>query len=124
MPRLFSVPVQAKDVRTMMTLIETSRDDLIGLCKKYHVVRLEVFGSAASGSFNPLTSDVDFLVEFGPCGDMDGLGQYFGFQDALRQLFGREVDLVETGAMRNPYFIQTVNETRRLVYAAEEPQTA
>jgi hypothetical protein len=36
----------------------------------------------------------------------------------LVSLFGRSVDLVEPGGMRNPYFINRVNETRRMIYAA------
>ena len=36
----------------------------------------------------------------------------------LRQLFGRPVDLVEPGGLRNPYFIKRVNQTRRMIYGA------
>ena len=50
--------------------------------------------------------------------------RYFGFKEALEALFGRAVDLVMIGAMRNPYFIESVNKTRRLIYEAQDAQAA
>lgn len=41
------------------------REELVELCRRHGVARLEVFGSAARGTdFDPQTSDADFLVEF------------------------------------------------------------
>jgi hypothetical protein len=82
------------------------------------VARLEVFGSAASGRFDPSASDLDFLVEFLPDSPMGPFHQYFDFLAELRDLLGREVDLVEAGAIKNPYFIRSVNQSRELLYAA------
>jgi len=81
-------------------------------------MRLEVFGSAATSKFDPNHSDVDFHVEFGTGARTDLFHCYFGLQASLEQLLGRHVDLVMAGALKNPYFIQSVNETRQLVYAA------
>ena len=47
----------------MVNLIDKHREALIDLCQKYHVKRLDVFGSAARGDFVK-SSDIDFLVEF------------------------------------------------------------
>ncbi len=47
----------------MVSLIDKHREALIDLCQKYHVERLDVFGSAARGDFEK-SSDIDFLVEF------------------------------------------------------------
>lgn len=78
--------------------IEKRRRELIALCRRYGVVRLEVFGSAARGTdFDPTASDVDFLVQFGP--SAEGLASYVDFKDAVEKLFGRPVDLVERGAI-------------------------
>lgn len=96
---------------------------LAELCRRYGVRRLELFGSAASGAFDPARSDVDFLVDF----DNDSAGlfdRYFGLKEALEVLYGRPVDLVSAGSLRNPYFIAAVNETRRLVYALEDAEAA
>lgn len=81
---------------------------------------LEVFGSAADGTFRPESSDFDFLVEFFPLGlgPREHYESYFGLCEDLEGLFARKVDLVEAGPMRNPYFERRVNESRKLVYGA------
>jgi hypothetical protein len=48
----------------MIPLIEKKRFAAEELCRKYRVIRLEVFGSAVGDSFDPDKSDLDFLVEF------------------------------------------------------------
>ena len=102
----------------MIALIADNRTAIEALCKRYHVARLEAFGSAANETFDPQRSDLDFLVEFAPDAPMGPFRQYFDFLAELKRLFGRQVDLVEARAMRNPYFIKSVNTTRKLVYAA------
>jgi len=103
----------------MIALVDDQRPAIEALCKRYGVARLEVFGSAADGTFDPQTSDVDFLVTFGPPPEgMDAADQYFGLLFDLEVLFGRRIDLVCEKAMRNPYFIRSVNAGRRGLYAA------
>lgn len=108
----------------MENVIQQHRERIAELCRHYHVSRLELFGSAASGTFDPQRSDIDLLVEFAPGGDQDLFHRYFGLNEALNGLFGRTVDLVMVGALKNPYFIESVNRTRQLVYAAPVAQTA
>jgi len=50
--------------------------------------------------------------------------RYFGLKESLEALYGRSVDLVTAGSLQNPYFIEAVNKSRRVVYAAEDPQAA
>jgi predicted nucleotidyltransferase len=103
----------------MISLIEDNRPAIEALCKRYGVARLEMFGSAADGTFDPKTSDLDFLVTFGPpAAGMDAADQYFGLLFDLQELFQRRIDLVCAKAMRNPYFIRSVNASRRVLYAA------
>ena len=73
------------------------------LCWQFQVWRLELFGSAAGGDFEPHRSDVDLLVEFKPGGALKALHQYFGLKDALESLLNRRVDLVVESAVKNPY---------------------
>lgn len=88
------------------------------ICQRYRIRRLEVFGSAARGDdFVPETSDADFLVEFAPDVQPD-LHSIFGAKAELEQLLGRGVDLVEPGAVRNPYVLANINRHREPVYAA------
>lgn len=102
----------------MTAIIEQNRDSLIELCRKYHVVVLEVFGSAAMDDFNEKTSDIDFLVEFDSSVRQNRFDNFFSLLEELQQLFHRPVDLVEPGGLRNPYFIEAVNQTRRKIYVA------
>ena len=102
----------------MIVEIKNHVEQLEGLCRKHCVRRLEVFGSAADGTFDPDRSDLDFLVEYESLSPAEHYEAYFGLWEDLEALFGRKVDLVEPSAMRNPYFIRRVNESRKLVYAA------
>jgi len=79
----------------MLADIERARDALSAICRRYGVVRLEVFGSAARGAgFDPNRSDADFLVTFEPAARND-LAAFADLKEALENLLGRPVDLVE-----------------------------
>jgi predicted nucleotidyltransferase len=97
--------------------IEKYNDQLLELCRKHHVRRLDIFGSAAAGQLTE-TSDIDLFVEFDEQVNPRRFDNYFEFLRALEKLFGRHVDLVEAGGPRNPYFIRQVDSTKRLIYAA------
>ena len=101
----------------MNSIISEHKEALAEICRRFHVGRLEVFGSATTDEFDDKRSDLDFLVDFGAAAG-SRFDSFFGLQRALSELFGRPVDLVEDGAPRNPYFIRRLNESRRLVYAA------
>ena len=91
---------------------------IAAICQRYGIRRLEVFGSAArANDFDPAHSDADFLVEFAS-GVQPGLNAIFGAKADLEALLGRGVDLVEPGAVRNPYVLASINCHREAVYAA------
>ena len=94
------------------------RMELEGLCRRYGVRRLELFGSAAIGQDQPGASDLDFLVEFAPLSSGAYADAYFGLLESLERLFGQPVDLVVGSAIRNPYFLQAIERTKTLLYAA------
>lgn len=102
----------------MSPFIDDHRAALIDLCRQYRVRNLAVFGSAARDDFDPDRSDVDLLVEFEPLPGGGYADAYFGLREALESLFGRDVDLVTSSAIRNPYIKADVERTRTLVYAA------
>jgi predicted nucleotidyltransferase len=88
------------------------------VCSKYGIARLEVFGSAArSLDFVEKSSDADFLVEFLPH-TQPGLNEFFGAKADLEKILGRDVDLVQIKAVRNPFMLDSINQNRELVYAA------
>ena len=92
--------------------------ELVGLCERYGVRRLELFGSAVGERFDPQRSDLDFLVTFQPVAGLGLAEQYFGLKDELERLFSRPVDLVELDAVDNPYFLEAIQTERQLLYAA------
>ena len=102
----------------MTAILEAKRSEIVALCRRRHVRRLEVFGSAASGAFDPQTSDFDFLVEFDPLGPGERADAYFGLLEDLQELFQRPVDLVMVRAISNPYFRRAIEQTREVLYAA------
>ncbi|NPV58909.1 MAG: DNA polymerase subunit beta [Actinobacteria bacterium] len=98
--------------------IERSLAEIEVLCRRFGVKRLEVFGSAARGTFQSDKSDLDFLVEL-EAPEVPGYAdRYFGLLESLEALFGRPVDLVVSSAIRNPYFRKTVDKTKALLYAS------
>jgi len=102
----------------MIGEISLRREDVKALCRQFHVRRLEVFGSAARGDFDPRRSDLDFLVEFSGMRSGAYADAFFGLKEALEALFGRPVELVVASAIRNPYFRESVERTKALLYAA------
>ena len=102
----------------MPSPIEPKREQIADLCRRFGVRRLELFGSAADGRFDPATSDFDFLVNFDRSADIGPADQYFGLLEGLEALLERKIDLVVEKAIRNPYFLQGVNRARTLLYAA------
>jgi len=102
----------------MTPVIKHNLASIGDLCRRYHVARLEAFGSGARGDFNPRSSDLDFLVEFEPLSPAEHAKAYFSLLAELQDLFGRDIDLVEARAIRNPYFQQAVDRERVELYAA------
>lgn len=102
----------------MLSLIQQHQSQIELLCRQYRVMRLELFGSAARGDFDPASSDIDFFVEFEELGWKGSFKRYMGLKLDLESLLGRSVDLVEPKAIVNPYFAQVAYRHRDLVYAA------
>jgi predicted nucleotidyltransferase len=97
---------------------ETHREEIESICRRFQVRRLDLFGSAASERFDPESSDLDFLVEFSGSSVTGAADAYFGLLEALTELFHRNVDLVVASAIRNPYFRESIEQSRTLLYAA------
>lgn len=102
----------------MREMIDQHEREVTELCQRHHVKTLELCGSASSGPFSERDSDLDFLVEFQPMPPGAHSRDYFGLWFALEDLFGRKVDLVETPAVTNPYFLREIHASRRVLYGA------
>ncbi len=103
----------------MIPSLASRRDDIAVLCRRFHVRRLDVFGSAARGDdFDPARSDIDFIVEYDPVHHPPAFDDFLALRAALAELLGREVDLVMEGAVRNPYVRASIESSRESVHAA------
>jgi len=102
----------------MVSIVEPRRQQVADLCRRFHVRRLEIFGSAARGDFDPERRDLDFAVEFIARTSLRALDAYFGLKEALEDLSGRPVDLVMPAAVTNPYFRADLERTREVIYAS------
>ena len=105
-------------VIAMIPTVANRLDELRDICRRHQIKRLEVFGSAAVGDFNPETSDIDFLVDFGDAPIKPWFGNHTDLKNDLESLFDRKVDLVSDKAIRNPYFRKSVDATREAIYEA------
>lgn len=102
----------------MNPLVVHNLEKIAELCRKHGVKRLELFGSAAREDFDPVRSDVDFLVEFYPEPRKGLDDRYFVLIEELGTLLGRHVDLVEAGCVRNPYVLASIERAKVEIYAA------
>ena len=94
--------------------ISIQKDKIAEFCKKHHVQRLAIFGSALRNDFK-LESDIDILVDFEP-GRTPGFFKLFEMEDELSNLFGgRKVDLL-TPQDLSQYFRDRVIESAEVQY--------
>ncbi len=102
----------------MLDVIEQNRERIAELCRRHGIRRLDLFGSAASGAFDPTTSDIDFFYEFDPADDASVADRYFGLWEDLEASLGFKIDLVSAKDATNPYFLEVANRHRVTLYAA------
>jgi len=102
----------------MNHLIEEKRPQLERICRRRHVRRIDLFGSAAGSGFDPVKSDLDFVVAFQELRLDQYADAYFGLLEDLEAVFQRPVDLVVDSAIQNPYFREAVDSTRTPIYEA------
>jgi predicted nucleotidyltransferase len=99
----------------MHKLLTDNKDEINTLCKNHNVRYLFAFGSIVTGSFDD-KSDIDLLVSFNPMDYGDYADTYFQLAEKFENLFNRQVDLVTDKSLKNSYFIDSVNETKALLY--------
>jgi predicted nucleotidyltransferase len=98
-----------------MNLIAININKLTLLCRQHKVKELYIFRSILTDGFNDL-SDIDFLVQFNDIDIIDYFDNYMDFKEKLEDLFGRQIDLLENQAIRNPIFRKVLDREKRLVY--------
>ncbi|MBF0117272.1 MAG: nucleotidyltransferase domain-containing protein [Desulfobacterales bacterium] len=91
------------------------KKDLRKICKDFNVRRLSCFGSVNTDKFKQ-DSDIDLLVTFGDSEGNDIFERYFGLKERLEELFKRNVEIVFDKKFKNPFFRESVNKTKRVIY--------
>jgi predicted nucleotidyltransferase len=99
----------------MQNIIDKNIDNIKALCMAYNVKNLFAFGSVCTDKFDD-NSDIDLLISFKPMDYADYADSYFEIADKFEELFKRPVDLVTEKSLKNPYFIESVNQTKTLIY--------
>ncbi len=98
-----------------MPELEKYTNDIKQLCLVHKVKRLYAFGSVVTDRYSA-NSDIDFIVDFEPVEINQYADNYYDFKFSLENILHRSVDLLEEKAIKNPYFLQKVNNQRQLVY--------
>lgn len=95
--------------------IDIPQEKIADFCRKWNITELALFGSVLREDFRP-DSDVDVLVSFAE-GARWSLFDLVIMQEELKEVFGREVDLVEKGGLRNPFRRHEILTTREVIHA-------
>ena len=98
-----------------MNIIDKNIDKIRNICKQHHVLSLFAFGSVLTENFNE-KSDIDLLVSFKPLEFGEYADNYFQTAESFEKIFNRRVDLVTDKSLSNPYFINSVNASKKLIY--------
>lgn len=86
------------------------------ICKNYNVDKLYAFGSVCTEQFSQ-DSDIDLLVIFKEMDVEDYADNYFLIVEEFEKLYNRKVDLVTDKSLSNPYFINSIEKTKTILYA-------
>lgn len=112
--------LRRREFRTGQLMVPVDREVLSAVCREHGIVRLAVFGSAITDDFDPVSSDVDVLVEFDPERGRSLL-DVAAAQAGLSAAFGdREVDLAEFKQARESILIRHVVESAVEIFRDEK----
>jgi predicted nucleotidyltransferase len=102
----------------MNRIIKENLSDIERLCKNHGVKSLYIFGSSNTDKFNT-NSDIDFLIDFKENLSIEKYTEnYFIIQYKLRELLKRDIDLVTQNSLSNPFLIESIEQSKQLLYGA------
>ncbi len=100
----------------MQQILTNKLSDLKSICISLNVKRLYAFGSVVSDKFRD-DSDIDFLLSFTESISIEEYTEnFFALHYKLQELFDRKIDIVTERTLSNPYFIESIEETKELIY--------
>jgi hypothetical protein len=98
-----------------MNLIEQHKSEIEQLCNNYNVEKMYVFGSILNQNFTK-ESDVDLVVKFKSFDLSFYFENYFKLKEKLELILKRKVDLIEEQTLKNPFLIQSINKSKKMIY--------
>jgi len=98
-----------------MRLIEVYKNEIQRVCERHRVKTLYSFGSVNTRKFTQ-DSDIDFVVDFKIEDPIEYTDNYFDLKFELEKIFNREIDLLESKAIENPFLKESIDKTKVLVY--------
>ena len=96
-------------------MLDLDKNKINEICKSHNVDKLYLFGSATGNSFSS-ESDIDLLVKFKKIDLLNYFTNYTLLKEKFKQLFKREVDLLEEQTLKNPILIKSINKNKELIY--------
>jgi len=106
----------------MERIIEKNKIRLNEIFRRHRIEKAYLFGSAAKDNFES-NSDIDLYVEISEGIEPAERGELlWSLYDELGKLFKRKIDLVTGQSLRNPYFIEELEETKQLIYEQERKE--
>lgn len=96
--------------------VPVRQEQVEAFCRKWKIREFALFGSVLRDDFRPESSDVDVMVDFEPDAG-HSLFEFYDMQVELEEMFGRSVDLVQKGAIENPFIRHHIRHNHRIVYA-------
>ena len=100
----------------MKSMFSIPKDKIAEFCRKWRINELALFGSVLREDFGE-NSDVDILVSFEPDAPWS-LYDWVDMADELKNIFGRQVDVLEREGLRNPYRRHAILNSCEVIYAA------
>jgi len=108
----------------MIDLVANKRAEIEALCEEHSIRKLSLFGSAATGRWNPETSDLDFLIDLGSYDDRVAR-RLMEFLAGLERLFGDRFDAITERSIHSVKFREEVSRTAITLYEqSNHPQAA
>ena len=98
--------------------IDKYKNEIDKLCFQNKVKTLYVFGSVLTSQFTT-KSDIDLVVDIDSIDPFDYADSYFNLKFALQDLFKRNIDLLESKAIKNQYIRENIEQSKSLIYAKQ-----
>jgi len=97
-------------------ILLSRRQEFIGLCKSHDVSTLFAFGSVVTNRFDDERSDIDLLVELDEIDPLLKGEKLMSLWDGFEVFFQRKVDLLTKKALKNPFLIKSIDNSKVLIY--------